>query len=497
MDNTAYEHDLRHYNNNSKHVEATQEARLSEEEIKAEKKIIYKNVLLISVSFLLLFVAFESMSKLQSSINVVNNLGTWANAAVYASLILSCMFMPSILIKWLKVKWTLVLCIFCYSTYIGAQFYPEFYTLLPTAFILGMGAAPMWSAKCTYLTQVAHRFAGLDGSDPEPVVVKFFGIFFFFFQCNSVLGNIISTSVLSSGSTATFPEVSDADMAKCGSAYCPAQLVASANISQSLESSDDDVENDNFKTDITKIYIIAGIYLACSISAAFIIAFFVDPLTRFGEDERNEGKENLSGKQLLVATFRHMKKKNQILIIPLTFWSGIEQGFFGADFTAGFVTCAYGVHIVGRVLIVFGVCDALASVGFGFIIKLVGRVPIFILGACINLAVIIVLLCWTPTASSVAVVYVLAALWGIGDAIWQTQINALYGVLFASDEEAAFSNYRLWESMGFLLAFITQACGVCVFPKLIMTIVFLSLGMGGYFVVEFLEKKKAQERRTD
>ena len=55
---------------------------------------------------------------------------------------------------------------------------------------------------------------------------------------------------------------------------------------------------------------------------------------RFGEDERNEGKENLSGKQLLVATFRHMKKKNQILIIPLTFWSGIEQGFFGADFTA-------------------------------------------------------------------------------------------------------------------------------------------------------------------
>ena len=57
-------------------------------------------------------------------------------------------------------------------------------------------------------------------------------------------------------------------------------------------------------------------------------------LSRFGEDERKEGKEKLSGKQLLVATFRHMKKKNQILIIPLTFWSGIEQGFFGADFTA-------------------------------------------------------------------------------------------------------------------------------------------------------------------
>ena len=55
-----------------------------------------------------------------------------------------------------------------------------------------------------------------------------------------------------------------------------------------------------------------------------------------------------------------------------------------------------------------------------------------------------------------SVVYVIAAFWGIADAIWQTQINALYGNIFASDEEAAFSNYRLWESLGFLVAFVTQ-----------------------------------------
>ena len=54
----------------------------------------------------------------------VNNLGTWANTAVYASLIISCCFMPSILIKKLKVKWTLVVSILCYSSYIAAQFYP-------------------------------------------------------------------------------------------------------------------------------------------------------------------------------------------------------------------------------------------------------------------------------------------------------------------------------------------------------------------------------------
>jgi hypothetical protein len=29
-----------------------------------------------------------------------------------------------------------------------------------------------------------------------------------------------------------------------------------------------------------------------------------------------------------------MKKHYQQLLIPLTIWSGLEQGFFGADFTA-------------------------------------------------------------------------------------------------------------------------------------------------------------------
>ena len=236
------------------------------------------------------------------------------------------MFMPSILIKYLKVKWTLVVCIFCYSTYMAAQFYPQFYTLIPTAFILGLGAAPMWSAKCTYLNQVAHKMAQLEGVATELIVVKFFAIFFFFFQCNSIIGNIISTSVLSTGVDTT-SVLTDDDIKICGSSFCPGITASSG------EKNETDT-NDNFQTDITKIYIIAGIYLACSLAAAFIIAIFVDPLTRFGEDERSEDAEKLSGIQLLVATFRHLKNKKQLLVIPITIWSGIEQGFFGADFTA-------------------------------------------------------------------------------------------------------------------------------------------------------------------
>lgn len=464
---------------------------LTQEQIKTEKRGIYKNVLLISVSFLLLFVAFESMSKLQSSINVVNNLGTFANAAVYGSLIMSCMFLPTILINWLKVKWTLVVCVLCYSTYIGAQFYPEFYTLLPTAFILGMGAAPMWSAKCTYLTQVAHRFAALDGVEAEPIVVKFFGIFFFFFQCNSIIGQIISTVVFSSGNT-TIPEV---NFSSCGSNYCPAQIFDKiGDVSDATNTTELELEetNKNFERDDAKIYILATIFLCCSVAASIIIAAFVDPLSRYGENERNEEKPKLSGVQLLLATFRHMKNPYQILLIPITFWSGIEQSFFSSDFLAGYVTCAFGVHMVGRVVICYGFFDAMSSVLSGFVIKFVGRIPTFLFGAGVNLTCLIVMLSWSIDQTSLPVVFVLGALWGIGDAIWQTQINALYGCLFVDAEEAAFSNYRLWESFGFFLGFIVQGLGVCVFPKLFTTLVFLALGIIGYLAVELMEWKKSK-----
>ena len=64
---------------------------------------------------------------------------------------------------------------------------------------------------------------------------------------------------------------------------------------------------------------------------------------RYGELDRDEGREKLTGLQLFKATYKHMKKPFQLLIIPLTFWSGVEQGFFGADFTAvsGFLSRSF------------------------------------------------------------------------------------------------------------------------------------------------------------
>lgn len=82
-------------------------------------------------------------NRIKSSINDDGGLGTASLSTIYAALVVSCMFVPTWLITTLKCKWTLVLCQLCYSTYILAQFWPMFETLIPAAIVLGIGAAPM------------------------------------------------------------------------------------------------------------------------------------------------------------------------------------------------------------------------------------------------------------------------------------------------------------------------------------------------------------------
>ena len=55
--------------------------------------------------------------------------------------------------------------------------------------------------------------------------------------------------------------------------------------------------------------------------------------------------------------------------------------------------------------------------------RYVGRVPVFLFGAALNVGAITVLFVWTPDPEEKEIFFVLAAVWGMADAIWQTQIN--------------------------------------------------------------------------
>lgn len=95
-----------------------------------------------------------------------------------------------------------------------------------------------------------------------------------------------------------------------------------------------------------------------------------------------------------------------------------------------YISCALGVHRVGYVMICFGVVNAICSLLFGSIMKYVGRQPLMALGALVHAALIGVLLIWRPHPDRSHIFYMVSGLWGVGDAVWQTQVNGSCPLFF-------------------------------------------------------------------
>ena len=67
--------------------------------------------------------------------------------------------------------------------------------------------------------------------------------------------------------------------------------------------------------------------------------------------------------------------------------------------------------------------------------------------------------------------------------------TALYGSIFISNSEAAFSNYRMWESFGFIIAFAYSSY-LCTSVKLYVLTSVLVVGMVGYFATEVHNRRQ-------
>ncbi|XP_046375465.1 protein unc-93 homolog A-like [Haliotis rufescens] len=446
---------------------------------KFTKMKVIKNLLVVSVGFLFLFTAFQSMSNLQTSLNMKSGVGSGSLSILYGALVLSCLFVPPFMIAHLGCKWTIPLSMLGYILYMGANFYPVWGLMAPAAVILGLGAAPLWSAKCTYLTQTGVWYAKMTGQTEDAVINAFFGVFFMIFQTSQVWGNLISSTIFKEDDNHNATNKTFDELSKCGANFFPADT----NVT----------DNTNLERPVTqKVYIVCGIYTGFAVLAAVTIIFFLDRIKLDKDDNKTSKKVS---PRLLISTFKHLiKSPYQQLLIPLTIYSGVEQAFITGDFTRSYITCSMGISNVGYIMICYGVVDALCSFTFGRLVQYVGHIPFFILAFLVHGGCQIALLLWMPNPDTVVVYYIIAACWGMGDAVIQTQINAFYGYLFTENTEAAFANYRLWESVGFI---ITYAYNDFLFTyiKLYVCIGVMCVGMAGYATTEMLVRRKRSESR--
>ena len=76
------------------------------------------------------------------------------------------------------------------------------------------------------------------------------------------------------------------DFSKCGVDYCPAGYYTNTEITTPAPTNTTEIESkedndENFSITLEQRYILAGVYLICSILSAVIVCLFVDPLSRY------------------------------------------------------------------------------------------------------------------------------------------------------------------------------------------------------------------------
>ncbi|XP_040283130.1 protein unc-93 homolog A-like [Bufo bufo] len=425
-----------------------------------------KNILVLSFGILLLYTAYMGLQTLQSSLNRIEGLGVASLSVMYVSLSLSSLLLPPLLIKKIGCKWTIVASMFCFISYSLCNFYSSWPTLIISSILVGLGGGPLWASKSTYITITGTKYAESCGKLAKDVVNQYFGIFFLICQTCRVWGNLISSLVfyLTPNAGLYAP-----NQTICGAGDCPVELTHSGNSTSGRPSN-------------TVIYILLGSYTGCGVLAVLLIIIFLDQI----QEDRVAKEVNCCS--TLLSAFKHLRDKRQCFLIPLTMFSGFEQGFIASDFTKSYVTCILGLKYVGFVIICFGVTNSICAAIFGKLVQYTGRIPLFLLGAAINIGCIIAFLIWKPATDNFAVFFVMSGLWGIADAVWQTLLSSFYGVLFEKNMEAAFANFSLWESIGFAIAF-GYSSFLCVYVKLYILMCVVVVGILLYGAVEYLEHR--------
>ena len=268
-----------------------------------EKRWAYKNVLGCGLSFLFIFTAFLGLQSLQSSINFEGSLGTASLVVLYVFFVLVGFVSPSIL-RILGTKYSLVAGFICHIFYTLANFYPSWYTLIPSSVAVGAASPLIWAAVNSHLVEVALLVAPRLKVDQNHLISTYTGIFFCFVQVGHIPGNLASSLILFPYGNSTLDDSQTCD----------------ATGGRDFE--------------LKFLYILCSVYtlsVVIGIVFAVLLISHLKPTISAFLSSNQKFKEFF--KEPFLELLRVLKDIKMVLIAPISIFNGLEQAFAFGTFT--------------------------------------------------------------------------------------------------------------------------------------------------------------------
>ncbi|XP_013773276.2 protein unc-93 homolog A-like [Limulus polyphemus] len=438
---------------------------IRQDQVVSEKQLI-KNIVILGISSVFVFSSFFALQNIQSSIFQQTGLGLKAFCCVYGLMILSSVYGPMFVQK-LTPNWTIALSFVMISLLISTFFYPRLYTLIPSAVPLGLSLGPMFSAYTSILMQLVSKMTCLTDVPQERVQQRFLRMFYLFLNISRISGNLLTALLLRYGGDVyvyptqqqldSQPEVRyDPDSEKHDPSLTVtlSREVASRSLCATNECQDfgilRDVPKFIFLLPSNVSLMLVSVYLGLALTGVAIVTTLLDKFDLYVYQDPLERSLCFRTLKNLGLTFVDPQQR---LLLPFVLFIGMEQGFMSTTFTQAYVSCALGLEAVGYTMMCMGAMNTVGALAVHQFAKHFKRPLIMAAGFVFHAGLLMVLWLWRPVKDDVAVFYVIAAAWGLCNAVWETLTLTFVVTTYTDEWYGPFAAYSLVQALGLTLAF--------------------------------------------
>lgn len=463
------------------------------------ERILMKNVVIMGITFALVYSSFNALQGLQSSLFTETGLGLKALSLIYGFGVLSS-FYGSLIVQKLSANWTMAASFLTFSLFTVSYFYPRPSTVLPAALILGLSLGPLCCAKATYLNQIISKLTCLTQNIRDKLQQRYLRVFHLLSNSGAIFGNLITALILHysgdiyiytsraklSNTLLTNPKISAADVLStpglCHLDQCDSgHVFRNGSIIYFVLPTSISLALIGFYLGVVFVGLI-GIIVALE---KFDVLIPQDPM------ERPLYLQSLRSIGLLC------REPRQQLLFPIVLFIGLEQGFMYADFTKSYVSCTLGLEAIGYTMMCMGAMNTLGALLVHHFTKHIKRPLIMAAGLTFHVGLLMVLWLWRPMIDDVAVFYVIAAGWGLCHSIWETLSLTYIIISYTSDWQIPYIAYFMYQGLGLTMAY-SFAFYLCTEIKIYILAAALFFAILPYSILEFRlhHQQKIQQRTS-
>ncbi|KAH0508166.1 protein unc-93 homolog B1 isoform X1 [Microtus ochrogaster] len=388
-----------------------------------------------------------------------------------------------VLIRFFGTKWMMFLAVGIYALFVSTNYWERYYTLVPSAVALGMAIVPLWASMGNYITRMSQKYyeyshykeqeeQGPQQRPPRgshaPYLLVFQAIFYSFFHLSFACAQLPMIYFLNYYLYDLNHTLSNVQ--SCGTKSHGILTGFNKTVLHTLPRS-------------RNLIVVESVLMAVAFLAMLLVLGLCGAAYRPTEeiDLRSVGWGNI-----FQLPFKHVRDFRLRHLVPFFIYSGFEVLFACTGFALGYGVCSVGLERLAYLLIAYSLGASAASF-LGLLGLWLPRSVPLVAGAGLHLLLTLSLFFWAPLPRVLHhswILYVVAALWGVGSALNKTGLSTLLGILYEDKErqDFIFTIYHWWQAVAIFVVYLGSSLPMKA--KLAVLLVTLVVATTSYLLME-------------